>query len=139
MIEEGMLLYFIPPYFASGVKNVEYKKRLMLVINNNDQDNTITLINISKVDGKPNCFTYPFNVLIRNYNPPLPRLSFAKINDNYVIENFPGLNKYLYKNGYKIDNNEYNNIINRYNKYIKNNKIEIISFTESDFLTTNNM
>lgn len=32
MIEEGMFLYFIPPYFASGVKNVEYKKRLMLVI-----------------------------------------------------------------------------------------------------------
>ena len=139
MIEEGMLLYFIPPYFASGVKNVEYKKRLMLVINKNDQDNTITLINISKVDGKPNCFTYPFNVLIRNYNPPLPRLSFAKINDNYVIENFPGLNKFLYKNGYKIDNNEYNNIMNRYNKYIKNNKIELISFTESDFLTTNSM
>ena len=80
-----------------------------------------------------------YNVLIRNYNPPLSRLSFAKINDNYVIENFPRLNKFLYKNGYKIDNNEYNNIINRYNKYIKNNKIEINSFTESDFLTTNNM
>ena len=139
MIEKGMLLYFIPPYFASGTKNVEYKKRLMLVINKNDQDNTITLINISKVDGKPNCFTYPFNVLIRNYNPPLPRLSFAKINDNYVIENFSGLNKFLYKNGYKIDDKEYQNIINRYNKYIKNNKIELISFTKNDFLTTNNL
>ena len=79
MIEEGMFLYFVPPYFASGTKNIDYKKRLMLVVNKNNLDNTLTLINISKVDGKPNCFTYPFNVLIRKYNPPLPRLSFAKI------------------------------------------------------------
>ncbi len=67
MIEVGMFLYFVPPYFVSGLKNIEYKKRLMLVIDKSDQDNTITLINISKVDGKPNCFTYPFNVLIRKF------------------------------------------------------------------------
>lgn len=137
MIEEGMFLYFIPPYFASGIKNIECKKRLMLIINKNEQDNTITLINISKVDGKPNCFTYPFNVLIRKFNPPLPRLSFAKINDNYIIENFKGLEKFLYKDGQKIEPLEYNNIINRYNKYIKNNKLELISFTKNEFLETN--
>lgn len=136
MIEEGMFLYFVPPYFASGIKNIECKKRLMLVINKNNLDNTLTLINISKVDGKPNCFTYNFNILIRKYNP-LPRLSFAKINDNYVIENFVGLEKYLYKNGYKMNQSEYNNIINRYNKYIINNKVELISFTKDEFLETN--
>ena len=137
MIEEGMFLYFIPPYFASGKENIEYKKRLMLVVNKNIFDNTLTLINISKVEGKPNCFTYPFNVLIRKYNPPLPRLSFAKINDNYVIENFVGLENYLYKNGQKIEQSEYNNIMNRYNKYIVNNKVELISFTKDEFLETN--
>ena len=137
MIEEGMFLYFIPPYFASGKENIEYKKRLMLIVNKNIFDNTLTLINISKVEGKPNCFTYPFNVLIRKYNPPLPRLSFAKINDNYVIENFEGLEKYLYKNGQKIEQNEYNYIMNRYNKYIVNNKVERISFTKDEFLQTN--
>ena len=137
MIEVGMFLYFIPPYFASGLKNVEYKKRLMLVIDKNEQDNTVSLVNISKVDGKPNCFTYPFNVLIRKYNPPLPKLSFAKINDNYIIENFKGLEKYLYKNGYKIEQTEYTNIMNRYKKYIINNKIEQISFTKDEFLKTN--
>ena len=79
----------------------------MLVININEKDNTITLINISKVAGKPNCFTYPFNVLIRNFNPPLPMLSFAKINDNYVIENFAGLERFIYKNGKKIDEGEF--------------------------------
>ena len=107
MIEKGMLLYFIPPCFASGLKNIEYRRRLMLVININEKDNTITLINISKVAGKPNCFTYPFNVLIRNFNPPLPMLSFAKINDNYVIENFAGLERFIYKSGKKIDESEF--------------------------------
>ena len=137
MIQEGMLLYFVPPYFASGVQNVDGKKRIMLVINKNNQDNTLTLINISKVRGKPSWFTYPYNVLIRNYNPPLPLLSFAKINDNYIIENFQELSNYLYKGGMKLDQNEFNNIINRYNKYILNNKIELISFTKTDFAVTN--
>ena len=95
------------------------------------------LINISKVDGKPAWLTYPFNVLIRNYKPPLPKLSFAKINDNYIIENFKGLDKYLYKNGQKIDSLELKNIIYRYNKYVKNNKIELTSFTKDDFLKIN--
>ena len=137
MIEEGMLLYFVPPFFANGAKNVEGKKRIMLVINKNDQDNTITLINISKVNGKPSWFTYPYNVLIRNYNPPLPLLSFAKINDNYIIENFSELSNYLYKNGVKINKIEFDNIMRRYNKFISNNKIELISFTKEDFTITN--
>lgn len=136
-IEEGMLLYFIPPYFASGTKNIKHKKRLMLVINKNKILNTLTLINISKVEGKPNCFTYPFNILIRNFNPPLPIPSFAKINDNYVIENFKELDKFLYKQGQKLDNQEYQYILERYNKYIKNNKIELISFNKNEFIKTN--
>ena len=137
MVEVGMFIYFIPPYFASGIKNKEYKKRLMLVIKKNEQDNTVTLINISKVNGKPNYFTYPFNVLIRKFNPPLPMSSFAKINDNYVVENFKGLSNFLYKNGQKIDEEEYQNIMVRYNRYIKANKIELISFTQEDFYKTN--
>ena len=122
-----MLLYFVPPYFASGEKNIKLKKRLMLVISKNIHENTITLINISKVDGKPNCLTYKYNILIRNYNPPLPKLSFAKINDNYVIENFNELDKYLYKMGQKLDKIEYVNIMNKYYKYIKNNQVELIT------------
>ena len=67
MIDVGMLLYFVPPYFASGEKNIKLKKRLMLVISKNIHENTITLINISKVDGKPNCLTYNLNFL-KMYN-----------------------------------------------------------------------
>ena len=55
-----------------------------------------------------------------------------------INENFTGLAKYLYKNGYKIEQTEYNNIINRYKKYIINNKVERISFTKDEFLETNN-
>lgn len=137
MIDEGMFLYFVPPYFASGKKNTTYKKRLMLVIKKNIQDNTLTLVNVSKVQGKPNCFTYPYNVLIKKYNPPLPLLSFAKINDNYIIEDFPELVNFVYKGGQKIDSLEFTNIINRHNRYIKSNKVELISFTKNDLATTN--
>lgn len=136
-IEVGMILYFIPPFFGSGCANIELKKRLMLVIDVDKSDNTLTLINISKISGKPNCFTYKFNVLIRNYNPPLPRASFAKINDTYIIENFNGLSNYLYKNGSKLDNMEVVNIINRHQRYKSNNKIELITITQNEFMTTN--
>ena len=109
----------------------------MLIINVNDIDNTLTLVNISKINGKPNCFTYKFNVLIRNYNPPLPIASFAKINDTYIIENFKGLDNYLYKNGDKLNRKEVINIINRHRKYQSNNKIELIIITHNEFMTTN--
>ena len=61
MIEPGMFLYFIPPRFASGMKNSKHIKRLMLVIN----------------------------------------------------------------------------IINRYNKYVKNNRIELTSFTKNEIIKEN--
>lgn len=137
MIQVGMLLYFVPPYYANGTQNISGKKRIMLVIEKNSQDNTITLINISKVNGKPAWFTYSYNVLIRNYNPPLPLLSFAKLNDNYIIEDFSELSNYLYKSGTKLDQNELNNIIRRYNKYILNNSVELITITKNDFSLTN--
>lgn len=137
MIDIGMLLYFVPPYFASGCENIQRKKRLMLVIDKCTQDNTLSLINISKVDGKPNCFTYPFNVLIKKYNPPLPRLSFAKINDNYIIEDFQGLSVYLYKSGQKLDTEEMAKVTRRYINYKSKNKIELISLTQAEFMTTN--
>ncbi len=61
MIEPGMFLQFIPPRFASGMKNSKHIKRLMLVIN----------------------------------------------------------------------------IINRYNKYVKNNRIELTSFTKNEIIKEN--
>lgn len=137
MIDEGTLLYFSPPYLAGGMINISKDKRIMLVIKKCDEDNTLTLINISKLKNKPNCMTYPYNVLIRNYNPPLPLPSFAKVNNNYVIENFSELSNYIYKNGVKIDNIEFNNIITRQNKHRSICRIETVSLTKNEFMLIN--
>lgn len=137
MLEEGMLLYFAPPYLAGGVTNISKEKRIMLIIKKCDEDNTLTLINISKLRNKPNCMTYPYNVLIKNYNPPLPLPSFAKVNNNYVTEIFPELSNYIYKNGIKLDENEFDNILVRQNKHRARCKIEIVSFTKNEFMLIN--
>ena len=135
MITVGSFLYFAPPRLSGNVINSQ--KRLMLVIAIDNIDNTITLVNISKINGKPRCLTYSYNCLIANYNPPLPLLSFAKLNCTYVIENFNGLSKYLYKNGAKIDNNEFNNIIKRRNNYMSLNPVEQISISSVEFYSVN--
>jgi hypothetical protein len=137
MIEEGMLLYFAPPYLAGGLINTGKNKRIMLVVEKCEDDNTLTLVNISKVYDKPNCFTYPYNVLIRNFNPPLPLLSFAKVNNNYIVENFAELSGYIYKGGTKLNQGEFDNIIERQKNHKDQCKIETISFTRSEFLLAN--
>lgn len=135
MITVGSFLYFAPPRLSGNVINSQ--KRLMLVIAIDSIDNTITLVNISKMNGKPRCLTYPYNCLITNYNPPLPLLSFAKLNCTYILENFSDLSKYIYKNGAKIDNNELNNIIQRRNNYLSLNPVEQISISEVEFKSIN--
>lgn len=138
MITESMLLYFVPPSFASGKPNSERRKRLMLVIKKDDVNKTLTLINISKVSNKPNCLTYTSNCLIRKYNPPLPLLSFAKLNDNYILEDFSELDKYVYKQGEKLNKKEFVNIQTKYREYkSNNNKIELLFITKEEFLSFN--
>src|SRR5574344_1757370 len=130
MLEIGSFIYFIPPLFGSGLENKKMFKRLMRIIAiNNDR---LTLVNISKVLNKPNCLTYPFNILIRNYNPPLPLLSFAKVNDIYVIDYFDELKCFIYKNGDKLNKYEVDNIINKYNQYKSNNNIECVYLIKDD-------
>ncbi|MCM1370720.1 MAG: hypothetical protein NC181_02365 [Clostridium sp.] len=135
MIGVGSFLYFAPPRLSGNVLNNQ--KRLMLIISIDNIDNTITLVNISKMTGKPRCLTYSYNCLITKYNPPLPLLSFAKLNCTYVLENFQGLSNYLYKNGTKIDNSELKNIIQRRNNFISLNPVEQISISKAEFMTIN--
>ena len=137
MIELGHILYIVPPAFAGGTANPDKKKRLLLVISINAQDNTLTLINISKIRDKPRCFTYPCNCLISNYCPPLPEPSFAKLNDTYIIENFYELSNYFYKQGQKLDHGELINIISRRNNYMSKNSIEQVSFNKLEILSVN--
>ena len=131
-----MILHFTPSHYSNGVKNEELKKRFMLVLDVDDKNNTLKLVNISKVQDKPNCLTYKSSVLIKNHQP-LPLLSFAKLDDNYIVENFDGIEKFLYDNGTKLDEQEFKNIVNKHDDYLFDNRFNLITMTKDEFLKTN--
>lgn len=130
-IEEGHLLKFIPP-ILDGNSYVN-KKRYMLVINCDDENNTIEMINVSSIKGKEHKLLYDSNIEIKKYNP-LPVPTFAKLDTLYIIDNFSDLKNFINFNGTKISNSELSNIkLQRYN-YIKNcNPINVINYSEADF------
>lgn len=134
-IEEGHLLKFIPP-ILDGM-SAGNKKRYMLVINCDDENNIIEMINVSSVKGKEHKLLYDSNIEIKNYNP-LPVPTFAKLDTLYTIDNFSDLSNCISFNGTKIDNSEIANIkLERY-KYIKNsNSTNVINYSESDFKKSN--
>lgn len=134
MLEEGMILYFAPYKYSNGSLNYESKKRLMLIVGINK--NYIKAINITKYEGKENKLVFKSNVLIRNGIPPLKVLSIAKLNDTYIIENFIGIEKYLYNNGEKLNKDEYNKIKEKIYKNTLNNtyKEEMIYISKENIL-----
>lgn len=111
----------------------------MLIIEKNIADNTIDLINISSVNGKPRSLTFKYNIQIYNYNPPLNKLSFAKVNAKYIIDDTLLNARYLFYKGVFLDNEEVNNIIHEYNTYEKDNHniINIAIFSESELDSIN--
>ena len=114
MLEEGMILYFAPYKYSNGTFNSERKKRLMLVVS--IKESFIRAINITKYEGKEIKMAYKSNMLIRNGIPPLKVLSIAKLDDTYLIENFVGIEKYIYNNGIKLNEQEYEKIKERMHK-----------------------
>lgn len=114
MLEEGMILYFAPYKYSNGTLNYERKKRLMLVIS--ITESFIRAINITKYEGKEIKMAYKSNMLIRNGIPPLKVLSIAKLDDTYLIENFVEIEKYIYNNGIKLNEQEYKKIKERMHK-----------------------
>lgn len=134
-IEEGHLLKFIPP-ILDGM-SAGNKKRYMLVINCDDENNIIEMINVSSIKGKEHKLLYDSNIEIKNYNP-LPVPTFAKLDTLYTIDNFSDLSNCISFNGNKIDNSEISKIkLERY-KYIKNsNSTNVINYSESDFKKSN--
>lgn len=139
MLEVGMILKFIPPYYADGKHNDERTKRFMLIISINYEEGILVLINISKVDGKPDCLTYDYNKLIKKYNPPLPLMSFAKLNGRYLVENYDGIERFLYKNGEKIDENELRKILEEYENPSSNYCINQITITKAEIEAYNSI
>lgn len=139
MLEVGMILKFIPPYYADGKHNDERKSRFMLIVSVNDEEGILVLVNISKVHGKPDCLTYDYNKLIKKYNPPLPLMSFAKMNGRYLVENYNGIDKYLYENGTKINVDELSAILDEYNNPNTNYCINQITITKAELEAYNNI
>lgn len=87
-IEEGHLLKFIPPILDGN--SLSNKKRYMLVINSDSQNNIIKMINVSSIKGKEHKLLYDSNIEIKEYMP-LPVPTFAKLDALYTIDNFEGL------------------------------------------------
>lgn len=108
-----------------------------MIVSKND-NNTIEMINISKISGKNiRNLIKDYNVTIDNYYP-LKLPSFAKTNTLYKIEYFGELEKYICFGGKKINDNDFNKILLERQKYIKKtNKNNVIEFTKQDFIALN--
>lgn len=109
-----------------------------MIVSKNDNNNTIEMINISKISGKN------IRNLIKDYNVtidkhyPLKQPSFAKANTLYKIEYFKELEKYICFGGKKLNDNDLNKILLERQKYIKKtNKNNVIKFTKQDFIKLN--
>lgn len=133
MIEERQILNFIPPRL-DGIE--ENDNRRYMVVSNNNKD-IIQMINISKVQGKEHKMFALGNKRLKDFTPfKLP--SFAKTDTLYTIEYFPELENYISFGGQKINEQDFNNILEERKKYINKTKNEkIISFTKEDFLNKN--
>lgn len=134
-IEEGHLLKFIPPILAGNFPGD--KKRYMLVVNYDDETNTLKMINVSSLKGKEHKLLYDSNIEIKNYFP-LPVPTFAKLDTIYTIDNFDDLQNFVSFNGSKLNDDELSNIkLQRYN-YIKgSNNTNVINYSEQEFKKSN--
>lgn len=120
---------FVPNHFAGGISNVSKRKCYMLVVDVFEE--YVSLINISKIEDKPNCFTYKYNVPLKYSCPPLYVPSFAKTNDRYLLELFDDIDKLPICNGKTIDCTDYNNVIKQYRE-LDETQIEQITLTKED-------
>lgn len=109
-----------------------------MIVSKNDSNNTIEMINISKISGKNSRnLIKDYNVTLNNYYP-LKLPSFAKANTLYRIEYFEDLESYICFGGKKLNDNDFNKILFERQKYIKKtNKNNIIEFTKQDFIKLN--
>ena len=134
-MKEGQFLRFIPPELADNDKGMKYN-RYMLVVETNQEENTIKMINVSSTAGKEHKLLYSSNKEIENY-APLPAPTFAKLDTLYTIDYFNELENFIAFNRQKLSDEQFNYTNNQRLQYMKNNKIENIQYTESEFKKLN--
>lgn len=127
---------FIPPKLDG---NAISEKRRYMIVTANEDDNTVEMINISKISGKNSMnLIRDYNVMLDEYYP-LKLPSFAKTNTLYKIEYFEELENYICFNGKKLNSKDLSNILKERQKYVKKtNKDNIIYFSKEEFLQINN-
>ena len=113
-LEIGQVLNFIPPKL-DGEDNIEHNRRYMLVINN-IENNTVKLLNVSKLLGKETRMVYDSNLPMKNYFP-FVQPSFVKLKTTYEIENFDELENYISYNGKKVTQQQLNIIFQKKQEY----------------------
>lgn len=118
-LEIGQVLNFIPPKL-DGEDNIEHNRRYMLVINN-IENNTVKLLNVSKLLGKENRMVYDSNLPMKNYFP-FVQPSFVKLKTTYEIENFDELENYISYNGKKVTQQQLNIIFQKKQEYDEKHK-----------------
>ena len=133
MIEVRQVLNFVPPRLDGD--NTQTKRRYMIISNNDNK--TIEMINISKVEGKEYKMFALGNARLKDFRPfKVP--SFAKADTIYKIENFEQLEDFISFNGEKINEEELEYIFLKRNEYInKKNIVKVINFTKEEFLEKN--
>ena len=109
-----------------------------MIVAENDSNNTIDMINISKISDKNiKNLIKDYNVILEDYKP-LKMPSFAKTNTIYRIKYFDELNSFISFGGEKLNKNDFKNILlERDNAIIKYKKENIITFTKEEFLNKN--
>ena len=90
--ELGNIVRFKLSKYADG--DFADKHRYMLLVEVSSDNSLFTFVNISSIRGKAYQLQYEHNYEILNY-APLPEPSFAKLDSEYIIENFSGLMPYF--------------------------------------------
>lgn len=122
---------FFPPILDGGEKSE--KLRYMLVINNNETTNEISMLNVSSIKRNSADLLRDSNIQIKEYRP-LPVPSYVKLGTTYKIPYFRELENFVISFGGKIRDTQFDKIIEEYKKY--NNKKRTnneIIFSEEEF------
>ena len=136
MIEVGQFLNFLPPILDGN--NISDKRRYMLVIEVQKENNIIKMLNVSSIKNRKANLWYDYNIELENYYP-LPKPSFVKLNAVYSIEYFKELDQFISKDGIKLDKQEFEKIMYEKEKCEKKYKIRKIRFTEKEFKKYNTL
>ena len=136
MIEVGQFLNFLPPILDGN--NISDKRRYMLVIEVQKENNIIKMLNVSSIKNRKANLWYDYNIELENYYP-LPKPSFVKLNAVYSIEYFKELDQFISKDGIKLDKQEFEKIMYEKEKCEKKYKIRKIRFTEKEFKKCNTL